>query len=89
MISEKDKQRVFEISKKYHVQRVLLFGSSLRDDQTAADIDLAIEGIRPEDFFGYYGELMLALSKPVDLIDLEGDSQFKRLIRREGTVLYG
>ena len=29
MITEKDKKIIQEISKKYHVRRVLLFGSSL------------------------------------------------------------
>ena len=89
MLNEQDKQRICEISRKYHAQKVLLFGSSLQSEQIAGDIDLAVEGIRPEDFLLYYGELMIALSKPVDVIDLAGDSRFKRLVRSEGAILYG
>lgn len=89
MIDDRDKQRICDISKKYRAQKVWLFGSSLQADRMAADIDLAVEGIEAEDFFFYYGELMIALSKPVDLVSLEGDSRFQQLIRQEGAVLYG
>lgn len=89
MIDDRDKKRICEISKKYRAGKVWLFGSSLQADRVAADIDLAVEGIRPQDFFFYYGELMFALSKPVDLVSMEGDSRFQRLIRKEGAVLYG
>lgn len=89
MIAEMDLKRIEEISRRYGVGRVLLFGSSLRADNESRDIDLAVEGLEPRRFFRYYGELMMALSKPVDLVDLEADSGFNRLIRQEGVALYG
>jgi hypothetical protein len=55
----------------------------------AHDIDLAVEGVSPKDFFRFYGDLMFALSKPVDVVDLSGQSKFLDLIRREGVPLYG
>jgi len=88
MISEKDKEIIREISKKYHVKRVLLFGSSLCHTRESRDIDIAVEGIPPEDFFKYFGELMLNLSKPIDVIDLSGTSKFIKLILQEGVPLY-
>ncbi len=88
MISEKDKEIIREISKKYHVKRVLLFGSSLYHTRESRDIDIAVEGIPPEDFFKYFGELMLNLSKPIDVIDLSGTSKFIKLILQEGVPLY-
>lgn len=89
MISESDKQEIIEVSKKYHAKRVLLFGSSLDTTRESQDIDIAVEGITPKDFFKYYGDLMLKLSKPVDVIDLSGSSKFTKLIQQEGVMLYG
>jgi predicted nucleotidyltransferase len=89
MISESEKRTIREISKKYAVKRVLLFGSSIAPDKEGRDIDLAVEGIAPEDFFKFYGDLMLKLSKPVDVVDLSGKSKFTRMIKREGLPLYG
>ena len=68
---------------------MLLFGSSADPDREAKDIDLAVEGVAPADFFAFYGELLFSLSKPVDLIDLSTDSKFVRLVRKEGIPVYG
>ena len=54
MISDADKKTIQELSKKYHVKRVLLFGSNLDSSKVARDIDLAVEGIEPREFFDYY-----------------------------------
>jgi uncharacterized protein len=89
MISEKDKKVIVDLSKKYHAKRVLLFGSSSDPLKEGRDIDLAVEGIAPGDSFDYYGDLMLNLSKPVDLIDLSETSKFVALIKEEGIPLYG
>ncbi|MFH1505248.1 MAG: nucleotidyltransferase domain-containing protein [Candidatus Omnitrophota bacterium] len=89
MISEKDKKTIRELSEKYHVKRVLLFGSSADPDREGRDIDLAVEGIDPREFFDYYGDLMLKLSKPIDLIDLSETSKFVTLVKRDGVSIYG
>jgi len=89
MITDADKKTIREISKKYLAKRVLLFGSSLNSIKESRDIDIAVEGIPPEDFFKYYGDLLLKLSKPVDVIDLSVTSKFVKLIEQEGVVLYG
>lgn len=89
MISPKDKSAILELAARYGATRVLLFGSSAGPDREGADIDLAVEGVAPEDFFAFYGELLFSLSKPVDLIDLSTDSKFSRLVRREGVPVYG
>jgi len=89
MLSEKDKKIIHELSAKYHVKRVLLFGSSADPVKEGRDIDLAIEGIDPRDFFDYYGDLMLRLSKPIDLIDLSEASKFVALVKRDGVSIYG
>jgi len=89
MISKEDKAMIVNIARRYDVKGVLLFGSSIDPNRVANDIDLAIEGIAPAKFFDFYGELMFALSKPVDLVELSRDSKFNRLIYREGVRLYG
>ena len=89
MISEADKKTIRELSKKYRVKKVLLFGSSLDPIKEGRDIDLAVEGIDPREFFDYYGDLMLKLSKPVDLIDLSDESKFITLVKRDGVPIYG
>lgn len=89
MITEKDKKTIEEVSKKYSAKRVLLFGSSIDADRESRDIDIAVEGISPKDFFRYYGDLLFALSKPVDVIDLSGNSKFINLVKQDGVLLYG
>jgi predicted nucleotidyltransferase len=89
MISEADKKIIRDISDKYQARRVLLFGSSLSPGKESRDIDIAVEGILAKDFFSFYGDLMLALSKPVDVIDLSVTSKFVQLVQKEGVPLYG
>ena len=89
MISEQDKAAIVDIARRYNVGAVLLFGSGAKAKRQADDIDLAVEGIAPEQFFSFYGDLIFGLSKPVDLIDLSRDTKFNRLVYREGVRLYG
>ncbi len=89
MISERDKSKIRDIGIRYHVREIFLFGSSIDPSRKANDIDIAVAGIAPEDFFKFYGELLFEVSKPVDLIDLSSDNKFNRLIYRDGIRLYG
>jgi len=89
MISEQDKATIIDIARRYNVGGVLLFGSSADPNRQADDIDLAVEGIAPEKFFSFYGDLLFSLSKPVDLIDLSSDTKFNRLVYRDEIRLYG
>ena len=73
----------------YAAKRVLLFGSSADPEREGGDIDLAVEGIRPAEFFEFYGELLFSVSRPVDLVDLSIDTKLSRLIKRGGVALYG
>jgi len=88
MIADRDRQVIEEIASKYHAKRVVLFGSSLSPERESRDIDIGVEGIQEKDFFTFYGELLCALSKPVDVVDLSTKSRFVELIRREGIPLH-
>lgn len=89
MIAEKDKKIIKDISKQYRAKKVLLFGSSIDPGKESRDIDIAVEGVSAKEFFKYYGDLILSLSKPVDVIDIKGKSKFISLILREGEILLG
>ena len=88
MIAEKDRRIISEMAAKYGAKRVVLFGSSLSPDRESRDIDLGVEGIEEKDFFAFYGELLCALSKPVDVVDLSTQSRFVELVKREGIPLH-
>lgn len=89
MISKEDKTHIIKLAKKYKVDRILLFGSSIDSSRETHDIDLAVEGIEPALFFEFYGQLFCNLSKPVDLIDLSYKNKFTQIVREEGILLYG
>jgi predicted nucleotidyltransferase len=89
MISVRDKATVAALARRYGAARVWLFGSSAVARKGGRDLDLAVEGLAPDRFFQFLGELMLSLSKPVDLVRLENRSMLNTLIRREGIAIYG
>ena len=88
MISKPDKRVILKYARKYNLAKVILFGSSI-EREDATDIDIAIEGLRPELFFDFCWELYRDLSKSVDVIDLSKNCLFIRLIKQDGLVLYG
>ncbi|MCK4353013.1 hypothetical protein KAW65_06350 [candidate division WOR-3 bacterium] len=88
MLSERDKGIIIQCAKKYDVSSIYLFGSSV-EREDANDIDIGIKGIEPAHFFEFYGELLLSLSKRIDIIDLSKENSFSKLIEKEGIKLYG
>ncbi|MCD4782624.1 MAG: nucleotidyltransferase domain-containing protein [Candidatus Eremiobacteraeota bacterium] len=88
MISQEDLNVVLTYAKKYELTKVILFGSS-KDKCDSRDIDIGVRGVAPELFFSFCWELYRDLSKPVDIIDLNEDCLFNRLIEKDGVVLYG
>jgi predicted nucleotidyltransferase len=89
MISASDKDTIVRIARKYKVRRVMLFGSSQQGSETARDIDIAVDGVDAPIFFDFYRDLILCLSKPVDVIDLSDNTRFARLVEAKGTLIYG
>ncbi|MCK4629268.1 MAG: hypothetical protein KAT56_09710, partial [Sedimentisphaerales bacterium] len=76
MVSENDIETIKQLSSKYNAKKVVLFGSSLDSQREEHDIDLAVEGVASEDYYRYCGELMMALTKPVDIVDLSVPCKF-------------
>lgn len=88
MITEKEKEVILQCAKKYNVSSIILFGSSIRKDKEANDIDIGVKGIEPRLFFKFYTELFKHLPKPVDLVDLSKKSLFNDLVEENGVRIY-
>ena len=83
-----DIYRAIELLKANGAHSVYLFGSVVRDPfpSSVGDIDFAVTGLPPERFYRAYGAMMMALSMPFDLVDLDDDSPFIRALRNEGAL---
>lgn len=84
----RDIHRAVDILKEEGCTEVLVFGSVVngRFDQDS-DIDIAVRGCPPERFFHTYGRLLLALSHPIDLIDLDTHDSFADYLVRESELV--
>lgn len=88
MITEKDKSLIIESAKKYEAKYVVLFGTSASTLESN-DIDIAVKGIKPENFFKFYAEIFKRATKSVDLINLNDKSAFNSLVEKNGIRIYG
>src|ERR1039458_9735520 len=89
MVSARDKATITILARRYGAATVWLFGSSTNRHKRGRDLDLAVEGVAPARFFQFVSDPLLALSKPVDVVALEGQSKLGALIRRDGIPVYG
>lgn len=89
MIAESDLRVIREWAERYGIRSVYLFGSSLQESDEVNDIDLGIEGIPSERFFELTGKLEWALSKSVDVVDIDSNSPFAMVVRKYGRRIYG
>jgi predicted nucleotidyltransferase len=76
------------ILKEHGAKDVYLFGSILRtaDPASIGDIDIAVSGLDPRKYFKAYASLMMALEHPFDLVDLDDDAAFVRVLREDGQL---
>jgi len=66
---------------------VYVFGSlGAGTPHAGSDIDIAVRGIRPEEFFRIYGELLTRLRHDVDLVDLDLQADFGRVLAETGSL---
>lgn len=88
-ILERELKKIARISREFGAKKVLLFGSCLEDIESARDIDIAVSGIKPGEFFKYYGKVSMAVDDEVDIIDLDDirEHLYKRVLSR-GQVVY-
>lgn len=88
MISENDKQIIISWAKKFNVQELFLFGSSLEKGAEANDIDLAVREIPPGEFFDFYGKLLRYLPRSIDVVNLANKSRFTEAIEQNCVKIY-
>ncbi|MBU2600140.1 nucleotidyltransferase domain-containing protein [bacterium] len=86
---ENELVKIISISKDFGAEKVLLFGSCLEDVESAQDIDIAVSGIEPKEFFKYYGKVSMAVEDEVDIVDLDDvrEHLYKKILSK-GRVMY-
>ncbi len=89
-VLERELAKVVSLSKEFGAEKVLLFGSCIDDVESAYDVDVAIEGVKPEGFFEMYGRILGEVDSELDLIPLEDTREhFAKRILEKGKLLYG
>jgi predicted nucleotidyltransferase len=82
-------QKAAAILRSYGATEVYLFGSGRTGDFDLehSDLDLAVRGIAPKDFYSAVGDTMCSLGREVDVIDLDAGTAFgKHLTEHEELV---
>ncbi len=85
---QEDIRRAVEILKSAGCTDIFLFGSLTKERAGAdSDLDLAIRGCPPGNFFHLLGQLMFELDHPVDLVDLDSADPFARYLEEKGNLI--
>ena len=83
----RDVEQAIEYLQSVGCSEIYLFGSVGKNVASKeSDIDIAVRGIRPEQFFFVYGELMMRLQHRVDLVDLDLQQQLGRSLIETGNL---
>ena len=86
-----DAQRIARLLRRHGASRVVGIGSVFAPDRRftpRSDIDLAVEGLRPDCFFRVSAHACALTDFPLDLIPIEAASAtFRRIVREEGVEL--
>lgn len=95
---ERRRGEIAQLCERYGVRELALFGSIVRGDfdATSSDVDAAVKFGPPADdslarqYFDFKTALEHLLSRPVDLVELEGmpDTRLKRIIENTKVPLY-
>ncbi|MCB0153952.1 MAG: nucleotidyltransferase domain-containing protein, partial [Anaerolineae bacterium] len=83
-----DIEQAVEILKAGKCDQIFLFGSLVSEHfDSDSDIDLAIQGCPPGEFFNLLGQLLLALDHRVDLVNLDSPDAFAQFLKQEGELI--
>lgn len=84
---QNDLKQAIKILRNGGCAEVYLFGSiASGKHHQRSDIDLAVRGCPPDQFFQLLGELLFKLDYPVDLVDLDKDDPFVEYLIRKGKL---
>lgn len=79
---EEDLRKAAVILKRWGATEVYLFGSyAAGTPRSDSDIDIASVGLPKNHFFAAYGELLMELQLPFDLIGLDYDNDISRSVQ--------
>lgn len=85
---QEDVRRAIEILRAGGCTDIFLFGSLARQRaRSGSDLDFAVRGCSPENFFHLWGKLLMALEHTVDLVDLDSVDPFARYLEQEGELV--
>lgn len=69
-------------------REVYLFGSAATGTmREGSDIDLAVSGLPPENYFRALALAGDVLKRPIDLVDLDEENAFTRYLKQEGELV--
>jgi hypothetical protein len=90
MLTKIDKDAIRKTASKYCANRVFFFDTNTKaaSSEKNDNIDLAVEGIDPKQFFKFYGDLMFQVSKPIDIIDMSHANKYSHTTSEQGVVIY-
>ncbi len=86
---QKDIQKAIDILKENGAKEVFIFGSIVNGKfNENSDIDIAIKGLKPQDFYKVASILMFELENEFDLIDLDDENnRFSQMLLKVGGLL--
>ena len=85
---QRDLEHAMRILKAGGCRSVFLFGSAVTGAMhTGSDLDLAVRGCPPQQFFHLFGRLLSDLDHPVDLVDLDVSSPFVEFLLASGKLV--
>ena len=86
---QEDIQKAVKILKENGATEIYIFGSIVNGNfNKNSDIDIAIKGIKQEDFYRVASILMFELKKEIDLVDLddEKDKFSQKIIKNNNLI---
>ena len=85
--ARKDMEIAARILREAGASEVFVFGSAARGEgRPESDLDLAVRGLPPEKFFSAMAAATLAVSVPLDLVDLDEPNPFTEFLESEGEL---
>ncbi|MDQ1265864.1 MAG: uncharacterized protein QG635_1016 [Bacteroidota bacterium] len=80
-------EEIIEKAKEYKAKKVILFGSALENPTNCRDIDLACD--MPDlNMFLFAGKLEESLKIPIDIIPINDNDPFLKIVNKYGKVIY-
>lgn len=86
---QEDIKKAVKILKENGATEIFIFGSIVNGNfNENSDIDIAIKGIKREEFYRVASILMFEIEKEIDLVDLDDETdRFSQIILKNGNII--